>query len=189
MALPRGGVPVAFEIARAIAAPLDLIFAAKLCAPDQPELAAAAIADGPQPQRVLNDEIVAAFNISEQYLDTETDRQMAKIAGQRRRYLGKRKPIDLTGRVAIIVDDGIATGATTRAALRAVKQSSPSHMILAVPVASPHALKALKTEADEIVCLEPLADLGAISMAYHDFHQLSDAEVIALLKQSPSVQA
>ncbi len=191
LALPRGGIPVALEIALAIAAPLDLLFAAKLAAPDQPELAAAAIAEiagGARPRPVLNDDIVDAFQISAQYLQAEADRQLEKIARHRRCYLGDRKAIDLTGRVVIIVDDGIATGATIRAALRAVKQSAPSRMILAVPIASPHALEALKTEADEIICLQPLADLAAISMAYRDFHQLSDAEVIDLLKQAPSGQ-
>ncbi|MHA1572095.1 MAG: phosphoribosyltransferase [Alphaproteobacteria bacterium] len=189
LALPRGGVPVALEIALAISAPLDLIFAAKIGAPEQPELAVGAVADGPNAQRVLNDEIIAAFKISEHYLDVETDRQLAKIARRRRLYLGDREPTNLADRIVIVVDDGIATGATTRAALRAVKQSGPSRVILAVPVASPQALAALKSEADVIICLEPLADMAAISMAYRDFHQLSDAEVIALLKQASAGRA
>ncbi len=186
LALPRGGVPVAFEIAQALNAPLDLLFAAKIGAPDQPELAVGAIADGAQPQRVLNDEIVEALNISAEYLAAQADRKLAEIARRRRRYLGDRPRVDLTGRTVILVDDGIATGATVRAALRAARRSAPRRLLLAVPVASPQALRSLAAEVDKIVCLEPLSDLAATSMAYREFPQVSDSEVISLMQRAPT---
>lgn len=185
LALPRGGVPVAFEVATVLGAPLDLVLARKVGAPFQPELAVAAVADGETPVTVVNPQILQTGLIPERYLEEESGRQLAEIERRRRVYLGERKPVPVEGRTAIVIDDGIATGATTRAALRSVRKAGPRHLVLAVPVAPPDAVANLRNEADEVVCLATPSGFGAIGMFYEDFAQLSDAEVIDLMKRAP----
>lgn len=185
-ALPRGGVPVAEPIAVMLNAPLDLVLARKIGVPRRPELAMGAVADGGSPVVVRNEEVIAIAGVSEAEFDAACQRELKEIERRRRRYLGGRVPCEAEGRVAIVVDDGVATGATTRAALRAVRARRPKTLVLAVPVAPPDALEFLKGEADETICLEVHADFGAIGYFYADFHQVDDDEVIAILDRSPS---
>jgi putative phosphoribosyl transferase len=184
LALPRGGVPVAFEVARALAAPLGLVLVRKIGMPLHEEYALGAIADGEQPVLVVDQHMMAAFDISPKYLDGAKAAALLELERRRRVYLGKRQPIEITGRSAIIVDDGIATGATTQAALRATRQHAPARLILAVPVAAQDTLSRLEPEADKIVCLEIPADFRAVGQFYVEFSQLQDAEVNELLDQA-----
>ena len=186
LALPRGGVPVAAEIARALAAPLDLVLVRKIGVPFQPELAMGAVVDGGDPLTVRNDGVIRAAGVSEADFAAIRDRELAEIRRRRGRYLGGRAPLDLAGKVAIVVDDGVATGATTRAALRAVRKQNPAKLVLAIPVASSDALRDLRSEADAIVCVEHHRRFGAIGAFYRDFRQLSDEEVAQILTQFPA---
>ncbi len=186
LALPRGGVPVAREIARALGCPLDLVMVRKIGAPGQPELALAAVANGEAPVLVVNEEVRRMSGVDEAWLEAAKARELEEIARRRRRYLADRAPAPVTGRTAILVDDGVATGATTRAALRAVRRRRPQRLILAVPVAPPETLSALAREADEVVCLHTPDDFMAVGQFYHDFHQVDDEEVMAALAQAPS---
>ncbi len=185
-ALPRGGVPVAAEVARAIGAPLDLLLVRKIGAPMQPELALGAIVDGPLPIIVRNDDVIALTGTTEEEFDAICDRELAEVERRRRRYLADRPSHDPAGKVAIVVDDGIATGATMRAALRATRQRKPKKIVLAVPVAAPDSIASLRGEADDVVCLETPAHFFAIGNYYLDFRQLGDQDVVELLKQFPS---
>lgn len=180
-ALPRGGVPVAMEIARALLAPLDLMLVRKIGVPYQPELAMGALADGDPPVVVLNDDIVAAISPSEELIAAAIAREAAEIARRRVAYLGGRPPLSAAERIAIVVDDGLATGATARAALRALKRQKPRRLILAVPVAPAETVAALKPEADEIVCLQVVEDFIAVGAYYREFRQVSDDEVTRIL--------
>jgi putative phosphoribosyl transferase len=184
LALPRGGVPIGAEIARALGAPLDLILVRKIGAPFQPELAIGAVVNGSRPETVINREIVDAFEIPESYLREESARQLAEIERRRERYLAGRARAEVAGRTAIVVDDGIATGATMLAALHATRRAGPKRLVLAVPVAPPDTIERLRGEVDEVVCLEMPALFGAIGAFYRDFHQLSDDDVIALLEET-----
>lgn len=185
LALPRGGVPVAAEVARALHAPLDLILVRKIGAPFHPELAMGAVVDGAAPLVVRNEDIIRMARVSEEEFTAIQKRELAEIKRQRIRYVGDRSHPDLSGRVVIVVDDGIATGASTRAALRAVRNQNPSRLILAVPVAPTSTLQELRNEADEIVCLEDHEPFGAVGVYYADFGQTSDEEVARLLAASP----
>lgn len=185
LALPRGGAEVAAEIAAALAAPLDLLLVRKIGVPMQPELAMGAVVDGSEPVIVRNDDVIKIAGISETTFAQVRDRELAEIARRHRDYLGDRPRSRIAGRTAIVVDDGIATGATTRAALRAVRQQAPKKLVLAVPVAPTETIEALRNEADEIVCLESHEPFGAIGYFYEDFHQLDDADVIAILSRFP----
>ena len=185
LALPRGGVPVAAEIAAAINAPLDLELVRKLGVPVQPELAMGAVVDGSSPIIVRNEDVIRLTGVSEEEVQAVCAEELAEIERRRQRYLGTRARVDPAGRVAIVVDDGIATGATTRAALRALRLRGPKKLILAVPVAPTETLAAMREEADEVVCLEDYADFGAIGFFYADFRQTSDSEVIAALARFP----
>ncbi len=185
-ALPRGGVPVAEPVAAMLRAPLDLVLARKIGVPAQPELAMGAVADGGSPVVVRNEDVIAMTGVDEAEFDAVCQRELAEIERRRRRFLGTRIPCEAEGRVAIVVDDGVATGATTRAALRAVRARRPRTLVLAVPVAPPDAVELLKSEADETICLEVHADFGAIGYFYADFHQLDDREVIDILDRFPS---
>lgn len=184
LALPRGGVPVAFEVARALAAPLDLVLVRKVGVPWQPELAAAAVVDGERMELVVNEDIVESLAISADYLERESKRQVEEIERRRQAYLGGRERVPVAGRTAIVVDDGIATGATVRAALRALRRREPARLVLAVPVAPRDTLDSLREEVDEIVCLASPYPFGAIGAFYVDFSQVSDDEVRALLTRA-----
>ena len=184
LALPRGGVPVAFEVARELAAPLDLVLVRKIGAPWQRELAAAAVVDGEHMELVVNQDVVDALGISQAYLDQEAKRELEEIERRRTAYLGGRERVPVEGRTAIVVDDGIATGATMRAALRAVRRRKPRRLVLAVPVAPPDTVESLRSEVDEVVCLATPEWFGAIGAFYLDFSQLSDDEVRSLLERA-----
>lgn len=181
LALPRGGVPVAFEIAAALDAPLDIVLVRKIGAPFQEELAVGAVVDGEEPQTVLNADVMNACGVDEAYVRQEAARQLEEIARRRARYVGDRPRAPIKDRTAIIVDDGVATGATMRAAIRGVRRQGPKRLVLATPVAPPETIEALAREADETVCLERPALFWAIGSFYSDFRQLSDEEVVRLL--------
>ena len=181
LALPRGGVPVAVEVAALLAGPLDLVLVRKIGVPGHEELAAGAVVDGGRPELVLNTEIVRSLGIDEAYLAAEEARQLKEIERRRGRYLADRSRPDLAGRTAIVVDDGIATGATVRAALHAVRRAGPATLVLAVPVAATSVLKLLEPEADRIVCLHAPTDFLAVGQFYRDFRQLEDEEVVTML--------
>lgn len=182
LALPRGGVPVALEVARALDAPLDLLIVRKIGVPQQPELAAGAVVDATTPIVVRNDAVIGMARLSEVEFDRIKDAEIVEIERRRRRYLGERPQPVLKGRTVIVVDDGIATGATMRAALRALRLGRPRRLVLATPVAPIDTIEALRDEADEIECLETHAFFGAIGNYYKDFRQVSDEQVVAALE-------
>jgi putative phosphoribosyl transferase len=184
LAIPRGGVPVGFEIARALGAPMDLVLVRKIGAPDQPELAVGAVVDGDNAELVLNSEIVEALHLSDKFIRREVVRQLQEIERRRLAYLGSRSRPTLRGRTAIVVDDGIATGATIRAALIAVRRGGPAHLVLAVPVAPSDTLERLRADVDELICLEAPDEFGAIGRFYAEFPQLTDEEVKDLLSRA-----
>jgi putative phosphoribosyl transferase len=185
LALPRGGVSVAAEVATALDAPLDVILVRKIGVPFQPELAMGAVVDGDEPLVVRNEAVIRHAGIGEAAFQAVCNSELAEIERRRQRYLGGRERIEVAGRSAIVIDDGIATGATMRAALRATRLRKPKKLILAVPVAPTDSLAAMRREADEIVCIEAHADLGAIGYYYSDFRAVPDEAVIALLAQFP----
>lgn len=186
LALPRGGVPVAAEVAQALKAPLDLVLVRKIGVPVQPELAAGAVVDGDPPVIVVNESVAAAFGLDARAIQALADRQLEEILRRRRLYLSDRPPVALTGRTVIVVDDGVATGATMRAALRAVRRHAPGRVVLAVPVAAGDSLDSLRPEADEVVCLETPAAFVAVGAHYEDFRQVEDEDVIRLLRAQPA---
>jgi putative phosphoribosyl transferase len=181
LALPRGGVPVAAEVARALKAPLDLVLVRKIGVPSQPELAMGAVADGAAPVTVRNTDIIRYAGVSEAEFDAVRDMELAEIARRRSHYLGGRAPLKVFGRTVIVIDDGIATGATMRTALRALRAQGAKELVLAVPVAARDTIEELREEADTIVCLEAPAFFQAVGAFYSDFRQVTDAEVIEIL--------
>ena len=220
LALPRGGVPVAAEVARTLGAPLDLLMVRKIGAPGQPELAVAAMASlgmgaagpgnehgGPPAQTFVDPALMAATGADQAHVDRGVAREGAELERRRRHYLSGRRPMSLDGRTVIVVDDGIATGTTLRAALKvlnALRQqpctvngphrpahgpasgpSGPLAVVLAVPVAPAEVLAALACEVDATVCLWTPASFGAVGAHYRDFRQVSDDEVVALLAAHP----
>ena len=183
LALPRGGVPVAAEVAAALGAPLDLILVRKIGVPFQPELAMGAVVDGDAPLIVRNEDVIGLAGVDESEFRSICDSELAEIERRRRRYLGSGKRLDVNGRTTIVVDDGVATGATTRAALRATRMRNPKKLVLAVPVAPTDSLAALRSEADDVICLEGHEFFGAIGAYYAEFDQVPDEEVIRLLEK------
>ena len=184
LALPRGGVPVGAEIARRLHAPLDVVFVRKLGAPDQPELAVGAVADGADPEIVLNTELVAMLDLSEDYIAATAGRELAVIEQRRREWAPLRPAVDAAGRSLIVVDDGVATGMTMQAALRQLKRRQPARLIAAAPVASREAVAMLRREADDVVCLSAPRRFGSVGSFYRSFLQVTDAEVAALLREA-----
>ncbi len=185
LALPRGGVAIGSEIARLFGAPLDIVLVRKIGVPWQPELALGAVADCGTPEIYIDQRMAEALAIPADYVREETARQLTEIERRRQIYCAGRPPIEVRGRTAIVVDDGIATGATMRAALRAVRRCGPAWLVLAAPVAAADTLANLAGEADETVCVASPEGLGAIGFYYEDFHQMSDAEVTELLARAP----
>jgi predicted phosphoribosyltransferase len=179
LALPRGGVPVGFEVARKLGAPLDVFLVRKLGVPGYEELAMGAVATGGV--RVLNDEIVRGLGISEHEIDAAAARELQELARRQRLYRGDRPLPDIAGRTIILVDDGLATGATMRAAIAAVRQQQPARIVVAVPTASPDTCEALKAEADDVVCAMTPEPFLAVGHWYEDFTQTTDDEVRELL--------
>lgn len=184
LALPRGGVPVGFEVAKALRAPLEVLLVRKIGAPFQPELAAGAVVDGAEPVLVRNEEVIRAYGIDESWIEAEAARQLAEIERRRRLYCGDRPAPSVRGRTAILVDDGIATGTTVRAALRGLAKLNPRRRVLAVPVAPPDTLARLAPEAEEIVVLEEPEWMAAVGQFYRDFTQTEDEEVVRLLAEA-----
>jgi putative phosphoribosyl transferase len=175
LALPRGGVPVAFEIAKALSAPLDVFIVRKLGVPGQPELAMGAIASGGV--RVLNRDVVRALRISKDTIESVTESEREELARRENVYRGDRGPLEIEGRTIILVDDGLATGATMKAAVEAVREQHPKEVIVAVPTASPDIASAFGRIADRIVCAATPTPFHAVGASYERFDQTTDQEV------------
>jgi putative phosphoribosyl transferase len=184
LALPRGGVPVAFEVAQALRAPLDLIFVRKIGAPGHAEFGLGAVVNGAHPQVVLNEQALGHVAVPPGYIEEETQRQLKEIERRRKHYLAGWRPVDVEGRVAIVVDDGIATGGTVRAALKGLSRARPARLVLAVPVAPADTIERLRKEADEVICLMTPEPFYAVGEHYDDFRQTSDREVITFLDEA-----
>jgi putative phosphoribosyl transferase len=179
LGLPRGGVPVAYEVAKALHAPLDICLVRKLGVPAHKELAMGAIASGGV--RVLNYEVVSWLRISGKTIDEVAARELKELQRRDRAYRGDRPQPEMRDRTVILVDDGIATGATIRAAIAVIKSQHPARLIVATPVAPPSTCEELKTEVDEVVCLTTPELFYAIGLWYEDFSQTTDDEVRELL--------
>jgi putative phosphoribosyl transferase len=181
LGIPRGGLPVAVEVASRLDADLDIVVARKLGAPDQPELAVGAVtSDG---GRFLNRDVLRAVGISEAELEAVTKREMAEARRREERFREGRPPAPLEGRVVLVVDDGLATGATMRASVRALRKSSPARLVVAVPVGSEEACEALRAEADEVVCPWVPGFFGAVGFFYENFEPTEDDEVRDILRE------
>jgi putative phosphoribosyl transferase len=181
LALPRGGVPIGAEVARRLKAPLDLLLVRKIGAPWQRELAVAALVEGEQPEIVVDEETSAACGVGREYIEREAAREWREIERRRALYLRGRRPVPVAGATVIVVDDGIATGTTMRAALKALRRRGAARLVLAVPVAPPDTVAALRKEVDRVICLAEPVPFHAIGLHYVDFHQVPDDEVIAAL--------
>jgi putative phosphoribosyl transferase len=179
LGLPRGGVPVAAEVARALHAPLDVFVVRKLGVPSDEELAMGAIAGGGV--LVLNDRVVADLHLSEQTIAAVAAAELEELERRERAYRGERPPADLAGRVVLLVDDGLATGATMRAAARAVRMRAPRRVVVAVPVAAAETARSMRAEADEVVCVVEPDGFRSVSGWYEDFTPTSDDDVCAAL--------
>ncbi len=182
LALPRGGVPVAFEVASALRAPLDVLVVRKLGAPGHEELAIGALASGGA--QVINDQLVARLGVSRAALEAAIARESAELKRRERVYRPGRAPLAVAGRTAVIVDDGVATGATVSAAVAALRSLAPVRVVVAVPVGATDSLERIAREADEVVCPAWRDDLSSVGQWYRDFSQTSDAEVVELLTRA-----
>src|SRR2546422_4930719 len=182
LALPRGGVPVAYEVAHRLGAPLDVFVVRKLGVPGHEELAMGAVATGGV--RVLNDQLVEQLGISDQMIDAVAARERQELARRERLYRGNRPPPDVRGRTVILVDDGLATGATMYAAVEALRQQQPGRIVVAVPTASPEICEELRAEVDEVICAITPDPFYAVGLWYEDFSQTTDEEVRELLARS-----
>lgn len=188
LALPRGGVPVAYEIATELGADLDLLMVRKIGAPHHQEFGIGAVVDGDSPQVLLNREVMDQLSIETGYIHNEAHKQLREIERRRAEYLGTRQPLSVTARTVIVVDDGIATGSTVRAALRAVRKKHPARLVLAVPVGARDSISSLQGECDEVICLATPDPFFAVGSHYEDFRQTSDEEVRALLEpRTPAI--
>lgn len=182
LALPRGGVPVAAPVAIAFGAPLDVVVVRKLGVPGQPELAMGAVVEAGRPVTIRNEAIIRVAHVSEVEFDEVRAAELAEAQRRRELYVGRGRRLSLKGRAVIVIDDGIATGASMRAAVKAVRKQQPARLVVAVPVAARTSLEALRGEVDDIVCVDVRDDLRAIGVYYDDFEQVSDDEVIAALR-------
>jgi putative phosphoribosyl transferase len=182
LALPRGGVPVAFEVAQELGAPLDVFVVRKLGLPEQPELAMGAIASGGT--RVLNEEVVRVAGVTQETIEDVTADERHELARRERLYRGERPPLAVEGRTVILVDDGLATGSSMRAAIAALRELQPSGIVAAVPVAPTETCTQLRAEADVVVCARTPEPFVAIGVWYERFPQTSDDEIRELLERA-----
>lgn len=189
LGLPRGGVPVAYEVAVALGAELDLVFVRKIGAPGHEELGIGAVVDGANPQLVLNEDVVRQLGPSPNYIRSEMRKQLETIEKRRNLYRGETEPVELEDRTVILVDDGIATGGTVRAALKGLRKNDPARLILAVPVAPADTLVQLAKECDDVVCLSSPSPFYAVGAHYLDFTQTGDEEVIHLMREARTMRA
>lgn len=185
LALPRGGVPIGAEVARRLGAPLDLLLVRKIGAPWQRELAVAAVVEGDGPEVVIDDETLAACGAGPAYVQQQAKLEWREIERRRARYLQGRARPALAGATVVVVDDGIATGTTVRAALQALRRRRPGRLVLAVPVAPRDTVARLAAEVDQLVCLATPEPFHAVGLHYRDFHQVGDDEVVAALDAAP----
>ncbi len=188
LGIPRGGLPVAREVADALGAPLDIIVVRKLGAPGEPELGIGAVVDGDHPRAIFNQAVIEHLGVRDEYIRAEIERQLKEIKRREAVYRAGRAPVPLEGKTVIVIDDGIATGSSVRAALRGVRRLKPKRLVLAVPVAPAETIEALRGDADEIVCLETPPDFFAVGQFYRDFHQVDDAEVARILGGAAHIQ-
>lgn len=177
LALPRGGVPVGAAVAEALSAPLDVMIVRKVGAPDNPELAIAAIVDGDPPEVILNRAIVEAYGLEEDEIAWLVKGERPELERRRNAFRGGRRALSVREKTAIVVDDGAATGATMKVALRALKRRGPREIVVALPVAPPDTVFELGQEADRVICLSQPPGFRALSLHYHQFPQLADEEV------------
>jgi len=182
LGLPRGGVPVAYEVARMLHAPLDVFLVRKLGVPGHEELAMGALASGGA--RVLNEEVVRGLHISEEVIAAVAEREQEELARRERLFRGERPAPDVRGRTVILVDDGLATGSTMRAAIAALRQQGPARIVVAVPVGAYETCAELQMEADEVVCARTPEPFHAVGLWYDDFTQTTDEEVHELLARA-----
>jgi len=182
LAIPRGGVVIGYEVAKILNAPLDLIIPRKIGAPNDPELAIGAVTeDG---TTILNQQLVGELGISEEYIESEKKKQIQEIRRRINVYRGDAAALNLEGKIIILVDDGIATGSTMKAAIHSIRKKKPSSIVAAAPVGPPDTVEELKKEVDELICLIVYEPFFAIGQFYDDFDQVTDEEVIMLLKLS-----
>ena len=186
LALPRGGVPVAAQVAEALSAPLDLLVVRKVGLPGHEELALGAIAGSAGAQWAVNPEVAAMSGLSSAEITQLAEHERAELRRRHTAYLGDRAPVPLAGKTVILIDDGIATGATMRAAIQSLRLAGPRKIVLAIPVAPPEALAELRALVDELICLEAPYGFSAVGGHYRSFPQVSDAEVLALLRRPPA---
>ena len=179
LAIPRGGVAVAAEVSAALNVPLDLVIPRKIGAPQNEELAIGAVAG--EGELIIDKDLAARLGVSKEYLDRAVNIQLAEISRRRLLYMGDRPPPDVSGRVAIIIDDGLATGSTALAAIREVKSGNPSKLLLAIPVAPRETINRIAAEVDELICLAVPGDFSAVGQFYQEFEQVSDDEVVAIM--------
>lgn len=182
LALPRGGVVTGFEIARSLDAPLDVLIVRKIGFPGQPELAIGAVSE--TGAVVLNESIISSYGVSEDYVKKEISRQEEEISRRVKLYRKGRSISELEGKTVILVDDGVATGATVKAAIATLKKEKITKLVLALPVGPPEAAAELKEMVDDFICLEVPAYFGAVGAFYEDFTQVSDDEVVEMLERS-----
>lgn len=188
LALPRGGVPVGYEVALALDAPLDVLLVRKIGAPGHAELGIGAVVDGQHPQRVMNDMVMRQVNPSPDYIEAEVKRQLDEIERRRKIYCGERPPVPVEGRTVIVVDDGIATGGTIKTALAALSQANVKHLTFAVPVAPVEVVDELYRDIPDGICLVAPEYFRAVSLYYANFSQTTDEEVVALLDSASQRQ-
>lgn len=185
LGLPRGGVPVAFEVAKALNAPLDVFVVRKLGVPAYPEMAMGAVATGGV--RVLNPRVISELRIAEETIEQVAAKEREEVERRERDYRGDRPPPKIEGATVILVDDGLATGATMRAAVQSVRMQGPKKVVVAVPAGAGKTCRTLRQEADEVICLIETDHFFAVGQWYRDFNQLTDAEVQELLAMAGGV--
>lgn len=187
-ALPRGGVPVAAEVARHLSAPLDLVLVRKLGAPGNPEVALGAVVEGDPPHLVLNEDVRRMSGADDRFVQDARCRELQEMDRRRAAYVGDRPRLDPAGRTVIVVDDGLATGATMKAALGALRRQGAARIVVALPVAPQAALDEIADLADDVICLHPARQFFGVGAFYRDFRQLTDAQTVAALRDIWAMQ-